>query len=130
MLAAVLQVLVFFAVWNLVLGMSRGNSAVGVALLAVALAMRAAGWACGRGSDAQQPPGRQPGRGPGVRSGSGGWLPALPRCRPGGPIGFISRLTPHANALTGFWKLLDGDSASETLPQVGILAAMWRFRFE
>jgi ABC-2 type transport system permease protein len=57
-----------------------------------------------------------------------------------GPIGFISRLTPHAHALEGYQRLMnEGAGLLDILPQVAILfgmtliffvVAMWRFRFE
>ncbi len=55
-------------------------------------------------------------------------------------MGFISKLTPHAHAVEGYYQLM-GENASfiQVLPQVGILLgmgiiffllALWQFKFD
>jgi ABC-2 type transport system permease protein len=56
-----------------------------------------------------------------------------------GFLGTLSRLTPHANALEGFRRLMiEGQGLVNVLPQVGFLVglsaicflvAVWRFRY-
>jgi len=140
MLVVVLQVVVFFSVGGLVFGMSLGNSVAGLALITVTLAMSAAGLgmllaAVTRNSRQADSLGIVLGF---VLAAAGGCI-FYPLFQLGGIVGFVSRLTPHAQALIGFWKLFDGAGIADVLPQAGALAAMgvaffavamWRFRFE
>ena len=58
----------------------------------------------------------------------------------GGPISFVSKLTPHAHAIEGYYKLMaENATFVDLLPEMGILlamavvffvVAMRRFRFE
>lgn len=76
-----------------------------------------------------------------VLAGIGGAFPSWPPMfRSGGVIGVLSKFTPHAHALEGYYSVMaENASFSQILPQLGILLAMglvffliavWRFRFE
>ncbi len=72
----------------------------------------------------------------------GGAIPLTgkPIARMGGPISFVSKLTPHAHAIEGYYKLMaENATFVDLLPEMGILlamavlffvVAMRRFRFE
>jgi hypothetical protein len=55
-------------------------------------------------------------------------------------MGIVSRMTPHAHALEGYWLLMnEGAGVVDVLPQIAILVGMaaiffviavWRFRFD
>ena len=55
-------------------------------------------------------------------------------------MGIASKLTPHAHAVEGFYKIMaENASLTQILPQIGILLAIgivftviavWRFRYE
>jgi ABC-type multidrug transport system permease subunit len=77
-----------------------------------------------------------------ILGGLGGCFPfgLEPLFRQEGVMGIVSRLTPHAHALEGYWLLMnDGAGVVDVLPQIVILAGMaaiffviavWRFRFD
>jgi len=62
-----------------------------------------------------------------VLSAVGGAIPLTgePLFRMGGPLSILARLTPHAHAVEGYYKLM-GENAtfSQILPEMGILLAM------
>jgi ABC-type multidrug transport system permease subunit len=67
-------------------------------------------------------------------------MPGITPYRAEGPIGILSRLTPHAHALEGYYRLmLENGTLATVLPQLGILlvfgvvfilVATWRFKYE
>ncbi len=76
-----------------------------------------------------------------VLAGIGGAFPTWPPLfRSGGVIGTLSKFTPHAHALEGYYSVMaENAGISQILPQLGILlvmglvfflVAVWRFRFE
>ena len=77
-----------------------------------------------------------------VAAGIGGAFPmqAEPLARTGGMISVVSRLTPHAHAVEGFYSLMaEGATFGQILPEIGVLllmgavffaVAVWQFRFE
>jgi ABC-2 type transport system permease protein len=76
-----------------------------------------------------------------VLAGIGGAFPSWPPMfRSGGVIGILSKFTPHAHALEGYYSVMaENAHLSQILPQLGILflmgmvfflIAVWRFRFE
>jgi ABC-2 type transport system permease protein len=77
-----------------------------------------------------------------VLAGLGGALPTgkEPISRAGGFIGTISKLTPHAHAVEGYYRVMaESETFSQILPEIGILLAfgivffliaLWRFRYE
>jgi ABC-2 type transport system permease protein len=135
-----LQVIVFLTVGNVVFGMPLGNSFLGLVLLTLALALSSTGLgmllaALARNSRQADSLGMVLGF---VLAAIGGCI-GYPLFRVPGLIGTVSRLTPHAQAILGYWSLFEGGDVVTILPRVGILAAMgvaffavamWRFRFE
>ncbi len=77
-----------------------------------------------------------------VLAGLGGALVTTrePVTRAGGLMGALSRITPHAYAVEGYYKLMAENAAfNQILPEIGILllfgivffaVAVWRFRYE
>jgi ABC-2 type transport system permease protein len=77
-----------------------------------------------------------------VLAGLGGALVTAkePATRAGGFMGTVSRITPHAYAVEGYYKLMaENATFAQVLPEIGILlafgivfflVAVWRFRFE
>jgi ABC-type multidrug transport system permease subunit len=76
-----------------------------------------------------------------VLAGIGGAFPSWPPMfRSEGVIGTLSKFTPHAHALEGYYSVMAENAGfSQILPQLGILlvmglvfflVAVWRFRFE
>lgn len=78
-----------------------------------------------------------------VLAGVGGAIAVSPNAmfyRSEGFMGMLARLTPHAHALEGFFKVMTEDAGLvDVLPQAGVVLAMgvafmlvarWRFRFE
>jgi ABC-2 type transport system permease protein len=76
-----------------------------------------------------------------VFAGIGGAFPTWPPLfRSGGFIGVLSKFTPHAHALEGYYSVMAENAGfTEILPQLGFLllmglvfflVAVWRFRFE
>ncbi len=126
MLVICLQAVVLFAIGNLVFHMPLGNSPLGLALLTVSLSLvstslgtliasfsRTSRQADGAGTLLAF-----------ILAAIGGCI-GYPLYLLEGPVGFISRLTPHAHALMGYTAIMtEGASASDALPQVGILLAM------
>ncbi|NLF01761.1 MAG: ABC transporter permease [Anaerolineales bacterium] len=139
-----LQVIVLFSAAAGLFKMPLGRSPLGLVLLTLALGLTATSLGLLIAALASTP---QQADSLGtimgfVLAGVGGAIPfsATPLTRAGGFIGFVSKLTPHAHAVEGYYKLM-GENASliEVLPHFGILLAMglaffliavWRFRFE
>jgi ABC-2 type transport system permease protein len=143
-LLACLQVLVLFAVARILFDMPMGESPLGlvvlslvVALVSSAMGMMVAGVAK-TGNQATNI---------GVILGMvlaviGGCLPMAggSTYRAAGFIGALARLTPHAHALEGYFRLMmENGTVVTILPQMGILLAfgvvffliaVWRFKFE
>jgi len=143
-LLACLQVLVLFTVARILFDMPMGQSPLGlvvlslvVALVSSAMGMMVAGVAKS-GNQASNI---------GVILGLvlaviGGCLPMAggSTYRAGGFIGTLARLTPHAHALEGYFRLMmENGTVVTVLPQMGILLAfgvvffliaVWRFKFE
>jgi ABC-type multidrug transport system permease subunit len=76
-----------------------------------------------------------------VMAGIGGAFPAWPPMfRSGGFIGTLSKFTPHAHALEGYYSVMAENAGfTQILPQLGFLLLMglvffsiaaWRFRYE
>jgi len=76
-----------------------------------------------------------------VFAGIGGAFPTWPPMfRSGGFIGVLSKFTPHAHALEGYYSVMaENAGLANILPQIGILLlmglvffliAVWRFKFE
>jgi ABC-2 type transport system permease protein len=77
-----------------------------------------------------------------VMAGVGGALPTTrePISRAGGFIGTISKFTPHAYAVEGYYRVMaENETFIQILPEIGILLAfgivffviaVWRFKFE
>jgi ABC-2 type transport system permease protein len=76
-----------------------------------------------------------------VFAGIGGAFPTWPPMfRSGGFIGILSKFTPHAHALEGYYSVMAENAGfAQILPQLGFLlvmglvfflVAVWRFRFE
>jgi ABC-2 type transport system permease protein len=76
-----------------------------------------------------------------VMAGIGGAFPLWPPIfRSAGFIGTLSKFTPHAHALEGYYRVMaENGTLSQILPQLGFLwlmgivfflVAVWRFRFE
>ncbi len=77
-----------------------------------------------------------------VLAGIGGCIAVTPTplTRSEGFMGVLSKLTPHAHAVEGYYRLM-GENATfvQVLPEIGILSAIgiaffviatWRFKFE
>lgn len=139
-----LQVVLLFSVANIVFDMPLGQSPVAlvvltlvVALVATALGMLVA--ALARTANQADSIGMILGF---VLAGIGGAIPlsGTPISRAGGFIGVLSRLTPHAHAVEGYYSLMaENATFVQVLPEIGILLAMgvvfsliavWRFKFE
>jgi ABC-type multidrug transport system permease subunit len=76
-----------------------------------------------------------------VMAGIGGAFPLWPPIfRSGGFIGTLSKFTPHAHALEGYYSVMaENAGLAQILPQLGFLwlmglvfflIAVWRFKFE
>lgn len=144
MLLICLQVVVLLGIASMLFGMPLGRSPAGLVLLTVILAFVGAAMgmliaALSRTSKQADNTGTVLGF---VLAGIGGCIAVgpTPFTRSGGVIGVLSKLTPHAHALEGYYSLM-GESATlvEVSPELGILlamgvaffvVAMWRFRFE
>ena len=133
-----------FSVANIVFDMPLGQSPVAlvvltlvVALVATALGMLVA--ALARTANQADSIGMILGF---VLAGIGGAIPlsGTPISRAGGFIGVLSRLTPHAHAVEGYYSLMaENATFVQVLPEIGVLLAMgvvfsliavWRFKFE
>lgn len=139
MLVVILQVAVLFAVGNIAFDMPLGDSAVGLILLATALAMSSsalgmllATWA--KTSSQAGSMGTIIGF---ILAGIGGCIVVFPD---GSFMETLSLVTPHGHAVRGFYDLLNhGADVIDVLPQIGAVAgfaviffliAMRRFRFD
>jgi len=144
MLVAVVQVMIVFIFANLVMGMPLGNSPLGLLLVGLVLGFAATSLGMMIASIARS---RDQAQSIGVLlvfalGAVGGcfMLGLEPIFRMDGALGFFSRLTPQAQALEAFRRLLvEGGSLVNVLPQIAILTGMgvlffaiavWRFRFE
>jgi ABC-2 type transport system permease protein len=134
-----LQVLLVFLVGRVFFHMSLGNSPLGLALVTLALALAATSLGMLVATVARS-------RGQAMTISTilgivlavlGGVMTGVPT--QGNALYWPSRLTPHAHAITAYFKLMAGAGVVDILPQVGLLAgvgvlffliAMWRFKFE
>jgi len=139
MLVVCLQVVLVFAVGRALFDMPLGNSPLGLALVTLALALAATSLGMLVATVARS-------RGQAMTISTilgivlavlGGVMTGVPT--QGNALYWPSRLTPHAHAITAYFKLMAGGDVVDILPQVGLLAgvgvlffliAMWRFKFE
>ena len=141
---ACLQVLMLFAVARIVFDMPMGQSPVALvvlsfvaALVSAAMGMMIAGLA--KSAKQANSLGVILGR---VLAAIGGCIPmaGITPYRAEGAVGILSRLTPQAHALEGYYRLmLEKGTLVTILPQLGILlvfgvvfvlVASWRFKYE
>jgi ABC-2 type transport system permease protein len=144
MLLGCFQVVVMFTVANLLLGAPLGHSPLALVVLTlvvtfVASAMGMMVAALAKSASQANSIGMILAF---VLAGLGGALPTTkePLSRVGGFIGTISKITPHAYAVEGYYRVMAENSTfNQILPEVGILLAfgivffliaVWRFRFE
>jgi len=144
MLLGCVQVIIMFSVANLLLGAPLGHAPL--ALVVMTLVVTFTATAMGMLVAALAKSASQAGS-IGlilafVLAGLGGALPTgkEPISRAGGFIGVISKLTPHAHAVEGYYRVMaESGTFSQILPEIGIilafgiiffLIAIWRFRFE
>lgn len=144
MLLGCMQVIIMFGVANLLLGAPLGRSPLALVVMTLVVTFTAA--AMGMMVAALAKTANQAGS-IGlilafVLAGVGGALPTgkEPLSRAGGFIGVISKLTPHAHAVEGYYRVMaESGTFSQILPEIGILLvfgivfffiAIWRFRFE
>ena len=138
-LVVCLQVLVVFSVGRIFFDMPLGSSPLGLALLTVTLGLAATSLGMLVATVARS-------RGQAalistllavVLAVVGGVMAGVPA--KGNALYWPSRLTPHAHAITAYFKLMVGGGVADILPQIGLLAgvaalffviATWRFRFE
>ena len=140
-----LQVVVLFAVGSIFFGMPLGKSPVGLALLTLILALVATAMGMLVAALAKTPKqadnvGLVLGFVLGGIAGCMGGGGSEPITRSEGFMAVLSRFTPHAHAIEGYYRLMaESGTFMDVLPQVGILLAMgivffliavWRFRFE
>jgi ABC-2 type transport system permease protein len=144
MLLVCVQVAVLFTVANIGFDMPLGSSAVGLVVLTVVVAFVAT--ALGMLVAAVAKTAKQAGDIGTIMgfvlAGIGGALPMslTPITRQGGAIGAITKFTPHAHAVEGYYSLMaENATLVQILPEVGILLGMgivlfgiatWRFKFE
>jgi len=139
MLVVCLQVVLVFAVGRALFDMPLGNSPLGLVLVTLALALAATSLGMLVATVARS-------RGQAMTISTilgivlavlGGVMTGVPT--QGNALYWPSRLTPHAHAITAYFKLMAGGDVVDILPQVGLLAgvgvlffliAMWRFKFE
>jgi len=143
MLLVCLQVVVLFGVARLFFGMPLGESPAALIVLTIVLALVVAAMgmliaALSRTAKQADSVGTILGF---VLAGIGGAiaLSATPLSRSDGFMGVVTKLTPHAHAVEGYYRLMaENASFSQILPQLGVLLAMalgfvliarWRFRF-
>lgn len=144
MLLVCLQVVVLFSVASIFFDMPLGKSPVALVLLTLALALAATAMgmlvaALSRTPQQADNIGTVLGF---VLAGIGGCIALTPTpiTRSEGFMGVLSKLTPHAHAVEGYYSLM-GENATfgQVLPEIGILLAMgvgffviavWRFKFE
>ena len=143
-LLACLQVLMLFAVARIIFDMPMGQSPVALVLLSLAAALVSAAMGmmiAGLAKSAKQASSLGVILGL-VLAAIGGCIPmpGVTLYRAEGPIGVLSRLTPQAHALEGYYRLLlENGNLVTILPQIGILLvfgvvfiliATWRFKYE
>ena len=142
-LLVILQVVILFAVGYLLFNISLGNSPLALAAITIAVAFVAASLgmlvaALAKTSKQADTVGMVLGF---VLAGLGGAFPTWPPLfRSEGFIGVLSKFTPHAHALEGYYSVMaENASLAQILPQLGflvlmgvvfILIAAWRFKFE
>ena len=144
MLLVCLQVVVLFGVANILFDMPLGKSPVALVLLTLVLALAATAMgmlvaALSRTAKQADNVGTVLGF---VLAGIGGCIAMsrTPITRTEGFMGVLSKLTPHAHALEGYYSLMaENATFAQVLPEIGILLAMgtvffliamWRFKFE
>ena len=138
-----IQVLILFTLGNLAFGITLGRDpfalvviTITVAFVAVALGMLVAAFAktSGQADNIGMVLAF-------VMAGIGGAFPLWPPLfRSAGFIGILSKFTPHAHALEGYYSVMaENATLTQILPQLGFLwlmglvfflIAVWRFRFE
>ena len=138
-----LQTVILFTVASTLFHMPLGDSPLGLLLLTLTTALSAAALgmmiaALAKTSKQADNIGTVMGF---VLAGIGGCIAMgpTPLTRAGGLIGVLSKLTPHAHAVEGFYSLMAERAALvQVLPQAGILLGMgvvyaaiaaWRFKF-
>jgi ABC-2 type transport system permease protein len=139
MLVVCLQVVLVFAVGRALFDMPLGNSPLGLVLVTLALALAATSLGMLVATVARS-------RGQAMTISTilgivlavlGGVMTGVPT--QGSALYWPSRLTPHAHAITAYFKLMAGAGVVDILPQLGLLVgvgvlffliAMWRFKFE
>ncbi len=144
MLLVCLQVVVLFGVGSIVFDMPLGKSPVGLVLLTLILALVATAMGMLVAALAKTPKqadnvGLVLGF---VLAGIGGCMHqgSAPITRSEGFMAVLAKLTPHAHAVEGYYRLMaENGTFMDVLPQMGILLAMgivffliavWRFEFE
>ncbi len=143
MLLVCMQVFVLFGVASIFFGMPLGESPLALVLLTLALALVVAAMGmliASLANTAKQADSVGTILGF-VLAGIGGAIAfsATPLSRSEGFMGVLSKLTPHAHAVEGYYRLMaENASITQILPQLGVLLAMgigfvliarWRFRF-
>lgn len=143
MLLVTMQVVVLFGVASLFFGMPLGQSPVALVFLTLALGLVVAAMglfiaALARTTRQADNIGTILGF---VLAGIGGAIAisATPLSRSEGFMGILSKLTPHAHAVEGYYSVMAEDAGLiQILPQLGVLLAMglgfiliarWRFKF-
>jgi ABC-2 type transport system permease protein len=144
MLLGCLQVVVMFAVANLLLKVPLGHSPLSLVVLTVAVTFVAAAMGMMVAALAKTA-GQANSIGlilAFVLAGLGGAMVTSkePVIRSGGSMGTIAMLTPHAHAVEGFYRVMvENATFIQVLPQIGILLAfgiaffliaVWRFRYD
>ena len=143
MLLVIMQVVVLFGVASLFFGMPLGQSPLALIFLTLALGLVVAAMglfiaALARTTRQADNIGTILGF---VLAGIGGAIAisATPLSRSEGFMGILSKLTPHAHAVEGYYSVMaENGSLIQILPQLGVLLVMgigfvliarWRFRF-
>lgn len=144
MLLGCMQVVIMFGVANLLLGAPLGHSPLALVVMTLVVTFTAAALgmmvaALAKSASQASSIGLILAF---VLAGVGGALPTgkEPLSRAGGFIGVISKLTPHAHAVEGYYRVMaENETIIQILPEIGILLAfgivffviaIWRFRFE
>ena len=134
-----LQVLLVFMVGRVFFGMSLGDSPLGLVLITLAMALAATSLGMLVATIAHS---RTQAMTISTILGVvlaivGGVMTGIPA--QGTALYWPSRLTPHAHAITAYFKLMMGGGVVDILPQLGLLAgvgvlffviAMWRLKFD
>ncbi len=144
MLLGCVQVIIMFSVANLLLGAPLGHAPLALVVMTLVVTFTAAAMgmmvaALAKSASQANSTGLILAF---VLAGLGGALPTgkEPISRAGGFIGVISKLTPHAHAVEGYYRVMaENGTFSQILPEIGIilafgivffLIAIWRFRYE